>query len=389
MSSWPEFRPELPRGFRGAGVSAGLKGSGEKDVALIVNDGPDYFGTAVFTSNQVVAAPVIWSRQVVRDQQVAAVLLNSGGANAATGPVGFADTHKSAEQVSKLLEISSSDVAICSTGLIGVRLPMDEMLAGIVQAHSCLSPDSTEDIARAIMTTDSKPKIANYEKDGALFTGVAKGAGMLAPSLATMLSVILTDAKVENTWADAVFRKVCDRTFNRIDSDGCTSTNDTVLFLSSGASGKVMTNEDLEEALLAVASSLSKQLIADAEGHTKIISITTINAKSERDAVEIGRACARNNLLKCALGGQDANWGRVLAAIGTTNAVIDPLNIDVALNGVKVCIASSPGEDRSKVSMDGELIEILIDLNVGTESATIFTNDLSAAYVHENSAYST
>ena len=389
MTLKSEYSQSLPKGFRGSGVSAGLKSSGAKDLALIVNDGPDNFGSAVFTTNQVVAAPVIWSRQVLKDNQVSAVLLNSGGANAATGPDGFADTHKSAEQVASLLSISSSDVAICSTGLIGVRLDMEKLLAGVKSAHSALSTDSTEDLARAIMTTDSKPKIATYESSGVSFTGIAKGAGMLAPSLATMLSVVMTDAKVDKAVADEIFAKVCEKTFNRIDSDGCTSTNDTVLFLSSAASGVEVSNEQLEQALFAVAASLSKQLIADAEGHSKIISITTINAKSERDAVEVGRACARNNLLKCALGGEDPNWGRVLAAIGTTNAVIDPLNIDVDLNGVKVCKSSSPGEDRSKVVMTGELIEILIDLKVGSSSATIWTNDLTASYVHENSAYST
>ena len=341
-----EYSQNLPKGFRGAGVSAGLKSSGAKDLALIVNDGPDYFASAVFTTNQVVAAPVIWSRQVLKDNEVSAVLLNSGGANAATGADGFADTHKSAEEVASLLSISSSDVAICSTGLIGVRLDMEKLLSGLKSAHSSLSSNSTEDLARAIMTTDSKPKIASYESAGVSFTGIAKGAGMLAPSLATMLSVIMTDAKVDKAHADEIFARVCDKTFNRIDSDGCTSTNDTVLFLSSAASGVEVSNEQLEQALFAVASSLSNQLIADAEGHSKIISITTINAKSERDAVEVGRACARNNLLKCALGGEDPNWGRVLAAIGTTNAVIDPLNIDVDLNGVKVCKSSSPGEDR-------------------------------------------
>jgi glutamate N-acetyltransferase/amino-acid N-acetyltransferase len=380
---------KLPQGFVGAACVAGLKSTGALDLTLISNTGPSFFGTAVFTSNKVVAAPVIWSRQVVKGQVVRAVVLNSGGANACTGPQGFADTHKSAEQVASLLSISSSDVAICSTGLIGVRLDMEKLLSGLKSAHSSLSSNSTEDLARAIMTTDSKPKIASYESAGVSFTGIAKGAGMLAPSLATMLSVIMTDAKVDKALADEIFSRVCDKTFNRIDSDGCTSTNDTVLFLSSAASGVEVSNEQLEEALSALASSLSNQLIADAEGHSKIISITTINAKSERDAVEVGRACARNNLLKCALGGEDPNWGRVLAAIGTTNAVIDPLNIDVDLNGVKVCKSSSPGEDRSKVVMSGERIEILIDLKVGSFSATIWTNDLTASYVHENSAYST
>ncbi|NDA41798.1 MAG: bifunctional ornithine acetyltransferase/N-acetylglutamate synthase, partial [Actinobacteria bacterium] len=218
---------------------------------------------------------------------------------------------------------------------------------------------------------------------------VAKGAGMLAPSLATMLSVVMTDAQVDPGNAEQIFRNVCDKTFNRIDSDGCTSTNDTVFFLASGASGVQLSNEELESALTKICSDLASQLIADAEGHSKIVSITTINAKSERDAVEIGRACARNNLLKCALHGEDPNWGRILAAIGTTNAVIDPQRIDVSLNGVWVCKSSAPGEARESVDMKGERIDILIDLHVGSATATILTNDLTAMYVHENSAYAT
>lgn len=379
----------LPRGFRGTGIAAGIKKSGALDLALVVNDGPQLFGTAVFTSNQVVAAPVLWSRQVVTDHTIAAVLLNSGGANACTGSEGFADTHRSAEKVAEMLSISAGDTAICSTGLIGVRLPMDALLSGIDDASSKLSENSLEDLARAIMTTDSKPKIARSEVNQTSTIGVAKGAGMLAPSLATMLSVIMTDAIVEPALATRIFEEVCDLTFNRIDSDGCTSTNDTVLFLSSGASGVTLSSDQLRTVLMEVAGSLARQLIADAEGHSKILSITTVNAKSERDAVEIGRACARNNLLKCAIHGEDPNWGRILAALGTTNAVIDAQNIDVTLNGVKVCIASSPGEAREKVSMKDELVEIIIDLHMGNASATIWTNDLTAEYVHENSAYAT
>ena len=379
----------LPRGFRGAGIAAGIKSSGAQDLALIVNDGPQLFGTAVFTSNQVVAAPVTWSRQVVKDHTIAAVLLNSGGANACTGAEGFADTHRSAEKVAEVLSVSASDTAICSTGLIGVRLPMEAIMNGITTAAGNLHVNSLEDLARAIMTTDSKPKIARTSKNQSSFTGIAKGAGMLAPSLATMLSVIMTDAIVEPAIASRIFEEVCDKTYNRIDSDGCTSTNDTVIFMSSGASGMTLSEEDLRSALMEIAGSLAHQLISDAEGHSKIISITTINAKSERDAVEIGRACARNNLLKCALHGEDPNWGRILAALGTTNAVMDAHNIDVTLNGVKVCIASAPGEARDKVSMKDELIEIVINLHMGTASATIWTNDLTAEYVHENSAYAT
>ena len=380
---------KFPLGFRGAGISAGIKKSGAKDLALIVNDGPDSFGVGVFTTNQVQAAPVIWSQQIVRDKTVSAVLLNSGGANACTGPEGFADTHQSAEAVAKSLGISSSDVAICSTGLIGIRLPMPQILEGISKASEQLSNDGLSDCAAAIMTTDSKPKIASVSSSGATLVGIAKGAGMLAPSLATMLSVIVTDLKVDPISAPYIFESVCERTINRIDSDGCTSTNDTVLFLASGASGVSVDEEELERLLTEVCSDLAYQLIADAEGHSKIISITTINARSERDAVEVGRACARNNLLKCALHGEDPNWGRILAAIGTTKAVFDPTTIDVSLNGVEVCRASSPGAPRELVDMKGERIEIIIDLHAGTESATILTNDLTAMYVHENSAYAT
>ena len=379
----------LPLGFRAAGIAAGIKSSGARDLALIVNDGPHLFGTAVFTSNQIVAAPVVWSRQIIKDYTVAAVLLNSGGANACTGPEGFADTHRSAEKVAETLKLSSSDIAICSTGLIGVRLPMESILKGIENAATQLNANSLRECAEAIMTTDSKPKIAIRVVRSTKFVGIAKGAGMLAPSLATMLSVIMTDAIVDPSSASRIFEEVCDRTFNRIDSDGCTSTNDTVLLMSSGASGITLSDEELRTALFEVANSLAQQLISDAEGHSKIISITTVNAKSERDAVEIGRACARNNLLKCALHGEDPNWGRVLAAIGTTNAVLSPEKIDVSLNGVKVCINGAPGEPRERVSMKDELIEIVINLNMGLASATIWTNDLTADYVHENSAYAT
>ena len=379
----------LPAGFIGAGVSAGLKSSNAKDLTLIVNEGPQNFGTAVFTTNKIVAAPVTWSQEVVKDYEVKAVILNSGGANACTGPEGFVDTHKTAEHVADLLGASASDVVVCSTGLIGVRLPLEKLLNGANVAVAKLSNASLLDCATGIMTTDSKPKIATSEMSGVAFAGIAKGAGMLAPSLATMLSVIMTDAVVDSFSAKVIFEKVVEQTFNRIDSDGCTSTNDTVLFLASGASGVSVSEMQLESALLKICSDLSYQLIADAEGHTKIVSITTINALTEADAVEVGRACARNNLLKCALHGEDPNWGRILAAIGTTSATFDPYRIDVNLNGVQVCTESSPGADRELVDMSGEIIEIVIDLNMGSESATIMTNDLTAMYVHENSAYAT
>jgi glutamate N-acetyltransferase/amino-acid N-acetyltransferase len=377
----------LPQGFVGAGISAGIKSSGNPDLALIVNQGPSHFGAAVFTSNRVVAAPVIWSRQVVADNEVAAVILNSGGANACTGPEGFADTHATAEKVAEVLGLSSADVVVCSTGLIGERLPMTKIFAGITQAAQELSSDSGLACATAIMTTDSHPKQYSSQNNGVKIFGMAKGAGMLAPSLATMLSVIAIDAVLPES-AQEIFEDVISCTFNRIDSDGCTSTNDTVLFMSSGASGIAITAQDLRSMLFECADYLAKELIADAEGHSKIVKITTVNARSESDAVEVGRACARNNLLKCALHGEDPNWGRVLAAIGTTQASFDGLDIDVSLNGVMVCRSSAPGEDRSKVSMSEKEIEILIDLKSGSQSATIWTNDLTAMYVHENSAYS-
>ncbi len=377
----------LPQGFVGAGISAGIKVSGEPDLALIVNIGPMKFGTAVFTSNRVVAAPVTWSRQVVADNEVRAVLLNSGGANACTGPAGFIDTHHSAERVAELLGLSASDVVICSTGLIGERLPMAKVLAGIESAVGGLSESAALACATAIMTTDSHPKLYCHERGGVRIVGMAKGAGMLAPSLATMLSVIMIDGLLPLD-AREIFEDVISRTFNRIDSDGCTSTNDTVLFMASGATGILMTDVELRSALTECANYLVKELVDDAEGHSKIVKITTVNAASEEDAVEVGRACARNNLLKCALHGEDPNWGRVLAAIGTTSAVFDPYALDVSLNGVMVCKNSAPGIDRSEASMKASEIEILIDLKAGLHAATIWTNDLTAMYVHENSSYS-
>lgn len=380
----------LPQGFLTAGVSAGLKKSGARDLALIVNNGPDYFCAGVFTSNQVVAAPVIWTRKNLIKNVARAVLINSGGANACTGEEGLKDTEKSAEKVAAELMISKDEVAICSTGMIGVRLQMEKLLPGIEVATKALTAISVNDCAEAIMTTDSQPKIAEYLlEDGVQFVGIAKGAGMLAPSLATMISVIMTDGVIDPNFGQRALEKVSEKTFNRIDSDGCTSTNDTVLLMASGASGINVDNDVLYNALFEISNSLSRKLIEDAEGNTKVIEIEVCNAKSERDAVEIGRACARNNLLKCAINGEDPNWGRVLAAVGTTKAVFDPQNIDVSLNGVMVCRMSQPGEDRSLVDLKGRDVHILIDLHAGTERASILTNDLSADYVHENSAYST
>ncbi len=379
---------KLPQGFVGAACAAGLKSTGALDLTLIENTGPTFFGTAVFTSNKVVAAPVIWSKQVVKDQIVRAVVLNSGGANACTGPQGFADTHATAELVGELLEVSSGEVVVCSTGLIGELLPMTKIESGIRSIASVLKSESLQECAQAIMTTDSVPKIAQAKLGKVEVAGIAKGAGMLAPALATMLSVVMTDGVVGSN-AAKIFAQVTDRTYNRIDSDGCTSTNDTVLFMASGASGQTLSDSELEELLMKVCGSLAAQLIEDAEGSTKSVAITVNNAVSERDAVEVARACARNNLLKAAIFGGDPNWGRVLAAVGTADAHMDPLTIDVSLNGVQVCTNSAPDADKSKVDFSNRLVEIVIDLKVGKASATVMTNDLSHDYVHENSAYST
>ena len=379
---------KLPQGFVGAACAAGLKSTGALDLTLIENKGPSFFGTAVFTSNKVVAAPVIWSKQVVKDQIVRAVVLNSGGANACTGPQGFADTHATAELVGELLEVSSGEVVVCSTGLIGELLPMTKIESGSKSIASVLKSESLQECAQAIMTTDSVPKIAQASLGKVDVAGLAKGAGMLAPALATMLSVVMTDGLVGSN-AAKIFAQVTDRTYNRIDSDGCTSTNDTVLFMASGASGQTLSDSELEDLLMKVCGSLAAQLIEDAEGSTKSVAITVNNAVNEKDAVEVGRACARNNLLKAAIFGGDPNWGRVLAAVGTADAHLDPLTIDVALNGVQVCSNSAPDADKSKVDFSNRLVEIVIDLKVGNASATVMTNDLSHDYVHENSAYST
>ena len=378
---------KLPQGFKSASIAAGLKSTGALDLTLIHNQGPLFMGAAVFTSNKVVAAPVIWSRQVAKGGTVRAAVLNSGGANACTGPQGFADTHKTAEHVGHLLNVSAGEVIVCSTGLIGEFLPMEKILTGLEAIAPVLSGDGLRTSAQAIMTTDSVPKIATATINGAEFAAIAKGAGMLAPALATMLSVVMTDAVVSVN-AQEIFQRVTDRTYNRIDSDGCTSTNDTVLFMASGASGVSISDSDLEASLMKVCGSLADQLIADAEGSTKTVAIKVVNAATEKDAVEVGRACARNNLLKAAIFGGDPNWGRVLAATGTADAHLDPATIDVKLNGVQVCTNSAPDADKSKVNFTPRLVEIEIDLKVGSFTATILTNDLSHDYVHENSAYS-
>ena len=379
---------KLPNGFIAGSCAAGLKSSGALDLTLIVNNGPKFDAAAVYTSNQVIAAPVIWSKQVTKGKVVRAAILNSGGANACTGPQGFADTHQTAERVAEVLKLSSSEIVVCSTGLIGELLPMPKILDGIDLIARNLSSESLQDVAQAIMTTDSVPKIANVKSSNFEVTGVAKGAGMLAPALATMLSVIMTDATLPDE-AQEIFQRVCDRTYNRIDSDGCTSTNDTVLLMGSGACLYQPSADEFETALMQVCGSLAQQLIADAEGSTKTVAINVSGAANEDDAVEVARACARNNLLKCAIFGGDPNWGRVLAAVGTARVNLNPLDIDVTLNGVQVAKSSAPFADRSLVSFADRLVTIDIELKVGNAQATVYTNDLSHDYVHENSAYAT
>ncbi len=382
------MKSSLPKGFRAAGMHAGLKSSGAFDLTLIENRGPRFDAAAVYTTNKVVAAPVIWSREVTKGHLVRAAIINSGGANACTGPEGFLDTHRTAEKVGEALSISSGEVVVCSTGLIGERLPMEKILAGVDALSTKLTEEALEDVARSIMTTDTVPKIATKNHAGVVTVGVAKGAGMLAPALATMLSVVMTDAILPEN-AQEIFARVCDRTFNRIDSDGCMSTNDTVLLMGSGASGIELSVTDLESIFMEICGSLAEQLIEDAEGSTKTVAISVIGAVSEGDAVEVARACARNNLLKCAIFGGDPNWGRVLAAVGTAQAEMDPLTIDVTLNGVQVARNSAPFEDKNLVSFSDRLVELVIDLKMGQSHATVRTNDLSHDYVHENSAYST
>jgi glutamate N-acetyltransferase / amino-acid N-acetyltransferase len=375
-------------GFRAAGVAAGLKSSGP-DVAVVVNDGPGYAAAGVFTANRVKAAPVLWTQQVLTSGALRAVVLNSGGANACTGPAGFQDTHATAEHVAALLDCGAGDVAVCSTGLIGERLPMDRLLPGIDTATAALSASGGDDAADAIRTTDTRPKTAVATGGGVTVGGMAKGAGMLAPELATMLSVITTDAVADATLLDQVLRRATAASFDRVDSDGCMSTNDTVLLLASGASGVELDPEPLGELVVAVCSDLARQLVADAEGASKQVRIEVLGAADTGDALEVARAVARSNLLKCALHGEDPNWGRVLSAVGTTRAAFEPDEIDVAFGGVWVCRAGSIGDDRANVDLSGRDIDITVQLNAGSVSASVWTNDLTAGYVHENSAYST
>ena len=379
-----------PQGFRAAGVKAGLKSSDDPDVAVVLNDGPSRSAAAVFTANRVQAAPVTWTREVLRGGRVRAVVLNSGGANACTGPLGFQDTHATAEHLAAALGEGAGEIAVCSTGLIGERLPMDKLLPGVDAAVAEASRAGGLAAADAIRTTDTVVKIAfRRGRGGYTIGGMAKGAGMLAPALATMLCVLTTDADLPPAELDAALRSATAVTFDRLDTDGCMSTNDTVLLLASGAAGVTPARADFIVTLTEVCADLARQLQLDAEGAEKMITIEVVGAASEADAVTAGRAVARNNLLKCAIGGEDPNWGRVLSAVGTTDAVFEPDRLNVAINGIWVCRHGAAGDERSKVDLKPKDVTITVDLSAGPHSAAILTTDLTAAYVHENSAYST
>ncbi|GAA0382145.1 arginine biosynthesis bifunctional protein ArgJ [Acrocarpospora corrugata] len=386
-----------PLGFRAAGIAAGIKkrqgppdpANDSRDLALVVNDGPSRAAAGVFTQNRVKAAPVLWSAQVVAGGQVRAVVLNSGGANACTGPAGFQDTHATAEKVAEVLRDSAGEIVVCSTGLIGERLPMDPLLEGIDTAAAQLSRDGGVAAADAIRTTDTVSKISFRRGEGGYMVGgMAKGAGMLAPALATMLSVLTTDADLTAAELDQVLRRAVSVTFDRLDADGCMSTNDTVLLLASAASGVRPDLAEFERKVTEVCADLCRQLLVDAEGASKAIAIEVVGAASIEDAVDVGRTVARSNLLKCALHGEDPNWGRVLSAVGTTDAEFEPDRLNVAINGIWICRGGAAGDDRSKVDLRPRDVTIIVDLSAGPHSATIHTTDLTAAYVHENSAYS-
>ncbi len=384
-------------GFRAAGVTAGLKASGKPDLALVVNDGPLKVGAAVFTTNRVVGAPVVWSRQVVSDGVVEAVVLNSGGANVGTGPLGFQDAHATAEKVGAALGVSPGDVVVCSTGLIGVPLASDKLFAGIEPLVAALDAGSGADSAAAIMTTDSVPKTAHVRvetPDGAFVVGgMAKGAGMLAPAMATMLSVLTTDAVVDAATADAALRAATGATFDRVDSDGCMSTSDTVTLMASGASGVAPAPDVFADAVLRVCASLARQLVADAEGASHDVAVHVEGATTEAAAVAVARAVTRSNLFKAAVFGNDPNWGRIIAQVGTVPedvAPFDPALLDVSINGVQICRQGGAHEDPAQLDLAAAReVHVVVDLHAGEASATVWTNDLTHDYVHENSAYST
>ncbi|MEJ3404956.1 bifunctional glutamate N-acetyltransferase/amino-acid acetyltransferase ArgJ [Rathayibacter sp. YIM 133350] len=376
-----------PLGFEAAGIAAGIKASGSADLALVVNRGPSQQAAAVFTSNRAKANPVLWSQRVIVDGVVSAIVLNSGGANCFTGPEGFQVTHRTAEAVATALDVSAGDVLVCSTGLIGDQLDGDALEAGVHAAAAVLSTDGGEAAARAIMTTDTHPKIALERGDGWSIGGMAKGAGMLAPGLATMLVVLTTDADLDSAALDAALRSATRVSFDRLDSDGCMSTNDQVSLLASGASGIRPDTAEFTAALTRICADLARALQGDAEGASHDITIEVVGAASELEAVEVGRSVARNNLFKAAVFGNDPNWGRVLAAIGTTSATFDPYDVDVSMNGVRVCSGGRPDRPRDEVDLTPRAVHVLIDLRVGEAEASILTNDLTHDYVHENSAY--
>lgn len=376
-----------PAGFEAAGIAAGIKRSGALDLAIVVNRGPSNAAAAVFTSNRAQANPIIWSRQVITDGVASAIVLNSGGANCFTGPEGFQVTHRTAETAASALGVSAGDVLVCSTGLIGEQLDGEVLEEGVLSAAARLSDDGGADAARAIMTTDTKPKTVVVEGDGWRIGGMAKGAGMLAPGLATMLVVLTTDAVVAPDALDVALRAATRVTFDRLDSDGCMSTNDQVTLMASGASGIAPDLDRFMTAVTQACRSLAEQLQQDAEGASHDITIEVRGAATEDDAVEVGRSVARNNLFKAAIFGNDPNWGRVLAAIGTTTAPFDPYLVDVSMNGVRVCHAGRPDAPREQVDLTPRATHVLIELHAGEASAAILTNDLTHDYVHENSAY--
>jgi glutamate N-acetyltransferase/amino-acid N-acetyltransferase len=376
------------RGFEAAGVAAGLRSTPAPDLALVVNRGPLQSAAAVFTSNRAKANPILWSQQAIADGTVAAVVLNAGGANCFTGAKGFQTTHATAEAVAEALDVSAGDVLVCSTGLIGEQLDRAKVLAGVAAAAASLSTDGGAGAAGAILTTDTVPKTAVVQGDGWTLGGMAKGAGMLAPGLATMLVVLTTDAELSADELDGALRSATRVSFDRLDSDGCMSTNDQVTLLASGASRVRPDADRFRAALVALCTDLAQQLQRDAEGASHDIAIEVVHAETEDDAVEVARAVARNNLFKAAVFGGDPNWGRVLAAIGTTKAPFDPYAVDVAMNGVRVCSAGAPDRPRDEVDLSGRAVHLLIDLKAGDATATVWTNDLTHDYVHENSAYS-
>jgi glutamate N-acetyltransferase / amino-acid N-acetyltransferase len=379
----------IAKGFLAAGVRAGLKTSGNKDLALVLNQGPLKSAAVVFTTNRCQANPIIWSKQVIADGEVSAIVLNSGGANCYTGPQGFQTTHSTAEKVAEVLGVSAGDVLVCSTGLIGEQLDLAKLTSGVTAAAAELSADAGQSAAEAIMTTDSVSKTAHKTSaNGWSVGGMAKGAGMLAPGLATMLVVITTDAVVDSQTLDNTLRAATRVTFDRLDSDGCMSTNDQVTLMASGAAGVTPDQDEFQAAVTAVCHDLAQQLLSDAEGSSHDIAIEVVNAASEDDAVEVGRSVARNNLFKAAIYGNDPNWGRILAAVGVTKAAFDPYDIDVEINGISVSRKGQPDQSRDLVDLSPRAVQIRISLNAGTSAATIYTNDLTHEYVTENSAYS-